>query len=119
MIRLFGRPVPETRPEPVRHGRDPQLLEHFPHPRVREWLSAQARKHCKSTLAAPRRMIDRIAFHYEPYSGSCSNTSRTARYRTSGEYLGHLAMTPGSQGMEPPANLGRFTSGSIGILVGH
>ena len=35
---------------------------------------------------------------------------RTARSFTSGEYLLRLAMTPTSQELESPGNLGRFTS---------
>lgn len=38
----------------------------------------------------------------------CSSTIRTARSRTSGENLFDLAMTPSSQGMEPPENPARF-----------
>src|SRR5690606_11328704 len=47
--------------------------------------------------------------HCEAYSASCSNTSRTARSRTSEEYFSALIMTPTSQELEPPANLGRFS----------
>src|SRR5690606_2932824 len=54
--------------------------------------------------------IDWMAAHCEEYSLSCSNTIRTARSRTSGEYFFALVMTPISQRLEPPANPGRFTS---------
>src|SRR5690606_17680828 len=40
---------------------------------------------------------------------SCSNTSRTARSRTSGEYFFACLMTPISQELESPANPGRFS----------
>jgi hypothetical protein len=36
--------------------------------------------------------IDRIAAHWDGYSPACSNTIRTARSRTSGEYLLGLAI---------------------------
>jgi hypothetical protein len=39
----------------------------------------------------------------------CSNTSLTARSRTSGGYLLRLPMAPSSQGLESPGNPGRFT----------
>jgi len=52
--------------------------------------------------------IEQIASHSESYSRPCSKTIRTARSRTSWECLLVRAMTPSSQGMEPPANPGRF-----------
>src|SRR5690606_19375505 len=51
---------------------------------------------------------DWIAAHSDSYSCACSPTSRTARSRTSAEYCFALAMAPISQGLEPPANSGRF-----------
>ena len=39
---------------------------------------------------------------YKDASRSCSKTSRTARFRTSGEYLVDLFIVPSSQEMEPP-----------------
>ncbi|MEW6216787.1 MAG: hypothetical protein AB1543_03820, partial [Candidatus Bipolaricaulota bacterium] len=45
-------------------------------------------------------------------SRSCSNTIRTARSRTSGEYLADFAMSPSSQAPWPPAIPGRFTPGT-------
>ncbi len=53
--------------------------------------------------------IETIADHCELCSCSCSNTIRTARSRTSGEYLIDLVMTPSSQTLESPAIPGRFT----------
>lgn len=47
--------------------------------------------------------IDTIAAHWELCSRACSNTIRTARSFTSGEYLPVLAVTPSSQQTEPPA----------------
>jgi hypothetical protein len=41
--------------------------------------------------------IDRIATHWESCSPWCSKTIRTARSRTSGEYLVGFGMTPSSQ----------------------
>ena len=46
--------------------------------------------------------IDVIAAHCDAYSRSCSNTNRTARSRTSGEYRFGLFMTPSSHVMESP-----------------
>src|SRR5574340_303698 len=63
--------------------------------------------------------MDSIAAHSGGYSPRCSCTMRTARSRTSGEYLGVvflLFMAPFSQGKEPPQNPGRFISG---VVVGH
>ena len=55
MVRLFGRPVPEPRPEAVRHGRDVHLPEEFRHRRVRKRLAPNARKHQrKATTYCPR-----------------------------------------------------------------
>jgi hypothetical protein len=54
---------------------------------------------------------DWIAAHSDSYSCACSPTSRTARSRTSAEYCFALAMAPISQGLEPPANSGRFSQG--------
>src|SRR6266446_10966116 len=53
--------------------------------------------------------IEVIAAHCDACSWVCSNTIRTARSRTSGENRLGLAMTPSSQGMEPPINPGRFS----------
>jgi hypothetical protein len=50
-----------------------------------------------------------VIAHWELYLSCCSSTIRTARSRTSGEYLLGLAMTPPSQGLESPGNPGRFT----------
>src|SRR5690606_27968722 len=62
--------------------------------------------------------IDWMAAHCDEYSRSCSNTSRTARSRTSGEYFFACLMTPISQELEPPANPGRFTAtGSHGYSL--
>ena len=53
---------------------------------------------------------DTIAAHCEVCACSCSNTIRTARSRTSGEYLFDvLDMTPSSQGVEPATFPERFT----------
>src|SRR4249919_1374254 len=53
--------------------------------------------------------IDSIASHCESYCVAWSRTIRTARSRSSGENLLVLAMTPSSQGMEPPGIPGRFS----------
>ena len=50
------------------------------------------------------------AAHSEACSPRCSTTIRTARARTSGEYLVRLLIAPSSQAVEPPANPARFTS---------
>ena len=49
-----------------------------------------------------------VSPEYALYSRSCSNTIRTARSLTSGEYLLRLPMTPSSQEMESPEIPGRF-----------
>jgi len=41
-------------------------------------------------------------------SSRCANTMRTARSRTSGEYLLVFFMAPSSQELEPPRYPGRF-----------
>src|SRR5690606_7850443 len=52
---------------------------------------------------------DWIAAHSDSYSCACSPPSRAGRSRTSAEYCFALAMAPISQGLEPPANPGRFS----------
>lgn len=54
------------------------------------------------------RHIDFMAAHWDSYSRSCSKTIRTARSRTSGEYLLAPPITPSSQEMRSPGNPGRF-----------
>jgi hypothetical protein len=49
-----------------------------------------------------------IAAHCVPWWLSLSITSRTARSRTSAEYLLRLPFAPSSQQMEPPVKPGRF-----------
>jgi len=56
--------------------------------------------------------MEEIADHCDSCSPACSKTIRTARSRTSGEYLTRLLMAPSSQDLEPPVNPGRF-SGSV------
>ena len=50
------------------------------------------------------------------YSRLCSNTSRTARSRTSYGYLFRPVITPSSQGLESPTYPGRFTSPSNSLM---
>ena len=53
---------------------------------------------------------DEIVAHNDSYSRYCSNTSRTAHWRTSGAYLHEvLDMTPSSQGLKPATFPERFT----------
>ena len=59
--------------------------------------------------------MDWIVAHCEGWSCSCSNTMRTARSRTSGEYFFVLFMTPSSQRLESPANPGRFNFACVEI----
>src|SRR5918995_4985134 len=56
--------------------------------------------------------IEPIAVHCEACSPWCSNTIRTARLRTSGEYFvdAFFVMAPVSQELEPPAIPARFRS---------
>jgi len=53
-----------------------------------------------SDLQAIFDAIQLIAAHSEACSPRCSNTIRTARDRTSGEYLGCLLIAPSSQGLD-------------------
>src|SRR5690625_726254 len=63
-------------------------------------LRPLSRSACRTQLrsVSPEQPIlpamDWIAAHCEAYSPSCSNTSRTARSRTSDEYFVGLVMTP-------------------------
>jgi hypothetical protein len=52
--------------------------------------------------------IEVIAPHWDSCSDWCSNTIRTARSRTSGEYRVALPMTPSSQSLGSPEKPGRF-----------
>src|SRR5690606_26070993 len=57
--------------------------------------------------------MEQMAAHWDPYSSSCSRTSRTARSRTSGEKAFRprfsFVMLQTSHRLEPPANPVRFT----------
>ena len=58
-------------------------------------------------------VIDSVAAYRDRYAFSCSNSSRTARSLTSGEYRFALSMLQSSQELEPPGKSGRFNlSGS-------
>ena len=57
MIGLFGRPVPEARPEAVRHRRDVQLPEQFRQRRVPDRLAPNARKHQRTAAREPPRLL--------------------------------------------------------------
>src|SRR5512143_1530456 len=57
--------------------------------------------------------METSAAHCDSYSAWCSNTSRTARSRTSGEYLVDVFITPSSQGLESPGIPGRFNRGDM------
>src|SRR5690606_36964898 len=75
-------------------------------------VSRSARRtHARSVSAVQPNLaaIEPSAAHCDGYSDWCSNTIRTARSLTSGEYLVCLLMTPSSQEMEPPGKPGRFT----------
>ena len=58
-------------------------------------------------------LIDVKAAHSEGYSSRCSATIRTARSRTSGEYLLDLGISPSSQGKESAQFPGRFRAISM------
>ena len=60
--------------------------------------------------------IDTIAAHCDSCSARCSNTMRTARSRTSGEYFADFFMAPSSQISEPPQNPGRFNRAQTALL---
>ncbi|SFF67842.1 hypothetical protein SAMN04488120_1233 [Fontimonas thermophila] len=62
--------------------------------------------------------IDWIADHCDPCSPRCSNTIRTARSPTSGEYRVYsLLIAPSSQRLEPPRKPGRFSAMSSSLSV--
>lgn len=62
-----------------------------------------------SSLGPNFAAIDTIAAHCDAYSGWCSNTIRTGRSRTSGEYRFDVSdMTPSSQGLESATLPERF-----------
>ena len=54
VIRPLGRPVPERRPEAMRNGSDPQLLEQLREPRIGELLAARAGKDQPGGLGCSR-----------------------------------------------------------------
>ena len=61
MIRLRGGPVPERRPEAVRQGRDPMVLEHLRQRRRRYRLPRRVGKHEVAAVTVsecPRRVED-------------------------------------------------------------
>ena len=55
MIRLLGCPVPETRPEAVRHGCDPQRPEQFQHGHIPDWPTAHLRKNERTAAKALKK----------------------------------------------------------------
>ena len=76
------------------------------------WSRSCRRTHSRSVSASQPifAAIDWIAAHCDPCSPRCSNTIRTARSLTSGEYrVCFLLMAPSSQRVEPPRKPGRFT----------
>ncbi len=74
------------------------------------WSRSARRTHLRKVSGVQPILfaIEPIAAHWDACSPWCSNTSRTARSRTSGEYLVDLFITPSSQEMESPVNPGRF-----------
>src|SRR5207344_3311700 len=65
-------------------------------PARRPWSRSACRTHLRSVSAVHPifAAIEPIAAHCESYSASCSNTSRTARSRTSEEYLFDVLIDP-------------------------
>ena len=53
--------------------------------------------------------VDPIVAHSDPWGSFCLYTKRTARSRTSGEYLFVSFITPYPQTKESPVNPGQFT----------
>lgn len=70
-------------------------------------LRTQVRSVCAVQPIFPA--IDSIAAQREGYSCLCSLSIRTARSRTSDEYLTDFPIAPSSQVMEPPGFPGRFS----------
>ena len=56
--------------------------------------SGQARRRIVSAVRPNFSAMDTMAGHCEEYAPSCSNTSRTTRSRTPGEYLVLLSIAP-------------------------
>ena len=61
--------------------------------------------------------LEQMASHWEACSPVCSNTIRTARSRTSGEYLFTFVTTLSSQEIESPSSPGRFTRNVFWLLA--
>ena len=80
-------------------------------PRSRSACRTQLHSVCAVQPILPA--IDSMAAHYEACVPRCSNTMRTARSRTFGEYVGDfffgVSIAPSSQELEPPRIPGRFT----------
>lgn len=75
------------------------------------WSCSACRTHLRRVFAVQPILpaIDSIAAHCDSYSPWCSNTSRTARFRTSSEYLLFVLVTPSSQEVESPEIPERFS----------
>jgi hypothetical protein len=58
-----------------------------------------------------------IAAHCEGCSSWCSNTSLTARSRSSGGYLPGRVMAPTSHESEPPGIPGRFSAMVVDVVA--
>ena len=58
MVGLLGRPVPERRPETVRHRVDPEPLEHSGKRGAVEGLPTQARKHQRTSSTERPRLFE-------------------------------------------------------------
>ncbi len=50
-VRPFRGPVPEARPEPMRHGGEAEFLDQFRERRIGEWLPAQTAEHEAGAVA--------------------------------------------------------------------
>ena len=53
-VRPFRGPVPEARPEPMRHGGEAEFLDQFRERRIGEWLPAQTAEHEAGAVAVRR-----------------------------------------------------------------
>ena len=126
------RQIPRTYNRTVRYRRaagsapNDSSESHAPHQSLHRtaghrdvFPSTSARRTHVSKVSAVQPIllaIDSIADHCEPCSFCCSNTIRTARSRTSGEYFVVLFMAQSAQIVEPPVNPGDSLAQIAGSL---
>lgn len=103
---------------PASASRSVYRMDTYCDPRSEWWIRASrypvSRSCCRTQVCSVWAeqpifaAIDWIAAHCDGSSLRCSNTIRTERSRTSGEYFVVFFMAPSSQELEPPRKSGRF-----------